>query len=392
MPPSDTGVSLSFLRQHPLLIVFLLITAGISGWFALTYVAKQTQSNERRGSGAVTVLVAEVALQNFVDQVESIGTSMANESVAITAKVTETVTRVNFEDGMFVTAGDILVELTNAEETALLSETKANVDEATRQFKRVQNLIDQKLAAETQLDVERNRMQTAQARFEGILARLDDRLIRAPFSGKLGFRNVSPGTLLSPNTPLTTLDDISSMKLDFSIPESYLATVKPGQEVLALSIAYPDRTFVGAVSTIDSRIDPTTRTVKVRAKLTNDKLLLRPGMLLTVRLIQERTEFLAIPESAVVPIQNQQFVYVVEAGKAQRREFKAGRRTPGFVEVLSGLSAGDKVITEGLIKVRPGSQVLVKNEAASTFAADEPEGPAAGGPAAGGPAAKAEGG
>jgi membrane fusion protein (multidrug efflux system) len=106
-----------------------------------------------------------------------------------------------------------------------------------------------------------------------------------------------------------------------------------------------------------------------------------------VRLIQERTEFLAIPESAVVPIQNQQFVYVVEADKAQRREFEAGRRTPGFVEVLSGLSAGDKVITEGLIKVRPGSQVLVKNEAASTFVADEPEGPAAGGPAV-----KAEGG
>lgn len=363
---------MSFLRQHPLLIVFLLIAAGISVWFVQTYLANEMQSTERREGGAVTVVVGEVALQSFVDQVESIGTALANESVAITAKVTETVTRVNFEDGMFVQAGDILVELTNAEETALLHETQANVDEATRQFKRVQNLINQKLASETQLDVERNRMQTAQARFEGILARLDDRLIRAPFSGKLGFRNVSPGTLLSPNTPLTTLDDISSIKLDFSIPESYLATVKPGQEVLALSIAYLDRTFVGSVSTIDSRVDPTTRTVKVRAKLSNDKLLLRPGMLLTVRLIQERAEFLAIPESAVVPVQNQQFVYVVEGGKAQRREFKPGRRTPGYVEVLSGLSAGEKVITEGLIKVRPGSQVRVKNEAVLTDGADEP--------------------
>tara|TARA_R110002072_G_scaffold89232_6_gene200038 strand:+ start:30019 stop:31140 length:1122 start_codon:yes stop_codon:yes gene_type:complete len=356
---------LSFLRHHPLLIICTIVVIGISAWFAQTYFANLKQATERRGGDAVSVVVAEVSLQSFVDQVESIGTALANESVAITTKVTETVTKVNFEDGMFVNAGDILVELTNAEETALLNETKANVDEATRQFERVQNLIEQRLAAETQLDVERNRMQTAQARFEGILARLDDRLIRAPFSGKLGFRNVSPGTLLSPNVPVTTLDDISSIKLDFSIPESYLASVRPGQEVLALSIAYPGQTFAGTVSTINSRIDPNTRTVKVRARLENNNLLLRPGMLLTVRLIQERKEFLALPESAVVPVQNQQFAYVVANGKAERREFTAGRRAPGFVEVLSGLEAGDRVITEGLIKIKPGSPVVVKNERAS---------------------------
>ena len=353
---------MSYIRQHPLLIAFVLVAAGISVWFAQTYTANQKQTAQGRGAGDVLVVVAAVAPHSFVDQVESIGTALANESVDITAKVTETVTRVNFEDGMYVVAGDILVELTNAEETALLNEAKANVDEATRQFARVQNLIDQKLAAQTQLDVERNRMQTAQARLEGIIARLDDRLIRAPFSGMLGFRNISPGTLLSPNTPLTTLDDISSIKLDFSIPESYLASIKSGQEVLALSIAYPGQTFVGEVATVGSRIDPITRTVKIRAKLGNDDLLLRPGMLLTVRLIQERQAFLAIPESAVVPIQNQLFAYLVEEGKAERREFFAGRRTPGFVEVISGLIAGDSVITEGLIKIRPGSSVRIKQE------------------------------
>ena len=353
---------MSFLRQHPFAIATLLVATGIFAWFLQTYFSNQLIASERRGGLAVTVVVSEVASREFIDQVESIGTSSANESVSITAKVTETVTKVNFEDGMYVKAGDILVELTNAEETALLNETKANVDEATRQFERVQNLISQKLASQTQLDVERNRMQTAQARLEGILARLDDRLIRAPFSGMLGFRNVSPGTLLTPNTPLTTLDDISSIKLDFSIPESYLASIKQGQEVLALSIAYPDRTFVGGVSTIDSRIDPTTRTVRVRARLDNKALLLRPGMLLTVRLIQQRQSYLALPESAVVPLQNQQFAYVVRDGKAMRVEFKAGRRSPGFVEVLSGLLPGDKVITEGLIKIRPGSAVQIKNE------------------------------
>lgn len=354
---------MNFLRNHPLFLIGVAVVAGLAFWFGQTYLSNQQQMSDRRGGGAVGVLVADVKPHSFVDKVESIGTALANESVAITTKVTETVTKVNFEDGMYVEAGDILVELTNSEETAMLSEASANVAEATRQFERVQNLIQQKLASETQLDVERNRMQTAKARYEGIVARLDDRLIRAPFSGKLGFRNVSPGTLLSPNVPLTTLDDISSIKLDFSIPESYLSVIKPGQDVLAKSIAYPDRTFVGVVTTIDSRINPTTRTMKVRARLDNEDFLIRPGMLLTVQLIQEREQHLAIPESAVVPVQNQQFAYVIRDGKAERREFQAGRRTPGFVEVLSGLEAGDQVITEGIIKIRPGSPVKVKGVA-----------------------------
>jgi membrane fusion protein (multidrug efflux system) len=350
-----------YLRHHTLLIIAAVVVLGISAWSVETYISNQNQSKERRGGGAVAVVAAEVSLQEFIDQVESIGTALANESVSITAKVTETVTKVNFEDGMYVKAGDVLVELTNAEETAMLNETKANVAEATRQFERVQNLIKQKLAAETQLDVERARMQTAEARLDVILARLDDRLIRAPFSGKLGFRNVSPGTLLSPNVSLTTLDDISSIKLDFTLPESYLAAIEPGQEVIALSIAYPGLSFIGSVTTIDSRIDPNTRTIKVRAKLNNDELLLRPGMLLTVRLIQERQQFLAIPESAVMPVQNKQFAYLIIDGKAERREFEEGRRIPGFVEVRSGLKAGEQVITEGVIKIRPGSTVRVKN-------------------------------
>lgn len=333
---------------------------AMAGLFLNTYL-ENASGNDRPRGGDVAVVVAPVAPQDFVDQVESIGTALANESVAITAKVTETVTRVNFEDGDYVEEGDILVELTNAEETALLNEAKANVAEATRQFERVENLIKQKLAAETQLDVERNRMQTAEARYEGIVARLDDRLIRAPFSGKLGFRNVSPGTLLTPNIPLTTLDDISSIKLEFSIPESFLATVAVGQEVQAKSVAYPGKQFTGELVTIGSRVDPNTRTITLRAELDNPDLLLRPGMLLNVLLIQNRQRYLAMPEAAVIPVQNKQFAYTVIDGKAERKEFQAGRRVPGFVEVLDGFEAGDLVVTEGIIKLRPGIGVKILN-------------------------------
>ena len=348
-----------FIRNHPIVIVFAIAALVLVGLFLNTYSNNQAQNARPFGGGAVPVVVTQVKPQSFVDQVESIGTALANESVAITAKVTETVTRVNFEDGDYVNAGDILVELTNAEETALLNEAKANVAEATRQFERVENLIAQQLASETQLDVERNRMETAKARYEGIVARLDDRLIRAPFSGKLGFRDVSPGTLLTPNVPLTTLDDISSIKLEFSIPESFLATVSRGQEVVARSIAYPDKTFKGQVVTVGSRVDPNTRTIALRAQLANEELLLRPGMLLNVMLIQDVQEYLAIPESAVIPVQDKQFAYTVVDGKAERKEFVAGRRVPGFVEVLEGFEKGDDVVTEGIIKLRPGSRVEI---------------------------------
>lgn len=349
-----------FIRNHPILLVAITVIVLVAGLFVNTYFDNNAQSKRPRG-GAVPVVVSQVVPQSFVDQVESIGTALANESVSITAKVTETVTKVNFEDGDYVDAGDILVELTNAEETALLNEAKANVAEATRQFERVENLIAQQLASETQLDVERNRKQTAEARLEGILARLNDRLIRAPFSGKLGFRNVSPGTLLTPNVALTTLDDISSIKLEFSIPESFLATVANGQEVIAASVAYPNRKFKGSVVTIGSRVDPNTRTIALRAELGNEELLLRPGMLLNVTLVQNRQEYLAIPESAVIPVQDKQFAYTVIDGKAERREFRAGRRVPGFVEVIEGFNPGDTVVTEGIIKLRPGSPVELIN-------------------------------
>ena len=346
---------------HPIFISFCALILAIAGFAARNYEQQQGQHAGRGwGDGAIVVITSAVVMGVIVDEVESIGTTRANESISITSKVTDTVRKVNFEDGMYVNAGQILIELTNSEETALLAEAQASVDESSRQFRRVQNLIDQKLASETQLDVEKARMQTALARLDAIIARLDDRLIKAPFSGVLGFRNVSPGTLLGPTTVVTTLDDISVIKLDFSIPENYLAVLEKGQEVVAKSAAYPDEVFAGVVQTINSRVDPITRSVSIRAELDNEEKLLRPGMLLTVSLVRSRNSALVIPEEAVIPVQNQQFVYVVQDGTAQRIQIEAGRRRPGLVEVISGLDEGQQVITQGVIKVRPGSKVTIK--------------------------------
>lgn len=354
---------MQFIKRHPVLLTFIALVAVVVGLFARTYIENKNQSAQGRWGGDTTVVVtAPARMTTIVDEVESIGTAKANESVSLTSKVTETVSKVNFEDGMSVEAGQILVELTNTEETAQLAEAQASVDEATRQFNRVQNLIAQNLASATQLDIEQARMQTSRARLEAIVARLDDRLIRAPFSGVLGFRSVSQGTLLSPGKIVTTLDDISIIKLDFSIPESFLAVLSEGQEVIATSLAYPDRTFNGTVEVINSRVDPVTRSITIRAHLNNDARLLRPGMLLTVKLVRNRSAALVVPEEAILPIQDKQYVYVVQENTAQRVEVKAGRRRPGIVEILSGLEEGQMVITQGVIKIRPGSKVRIKGE------------------------------
>lgn len=304
-------------------------------------------------------------MEEYVEQIEAIGTTRANESVDITAKVTETVSKVNFEDGMVVDKGRILVELTNAEETAQLSEAQATVDETALQYQRVQDLIRQNLASRVQLDEEKARHKTALARLDAILARLDDRLIRTPFAGVLGFRFVSPGTLVTINTVITTLDDISSIKLDFTVPEIYLSVLRPGLEVFARSDAFPGRIFKGKVSSISSRVDQITRSVLVRAIIPNKDRSIRPGMLMKVNLIRSTDKVKVVPEESLVPIGDKQYVFRVNAdNRVDRVAVDIGRRRPGTVEIVSGLQLGALVVTEGVIRLRPDSKVKLKTQPA----------------------------
>jgi membrane fusion protein (multidrug efflux system) len=191
-----------------------------------------------------------------------------------------------------------------------------------------------------------------------VLARLSDRLILAPFAGVLGFRQVSPGTLLQPNTAITTLDDISTIKLDFTVPETFLGAVTPGARVLARAASYPEREFEGEVRTVGSRVDPVTRAIQVRAHVANDDRALRPGMLLTVRIVMAERLSLVVPENAVYQIQDRHYVYVVgDDLVARERQIEAGERRFGIVEVIGGLEEDELVVTEGIVKLRDGATV-----------------------------------
>ena len=232
--------------------------------------------------------------------------------------------------------------------------------DAQTQFNRFNDLLVNKSVPQSQVDEAEAKYNAAQARYQSIIARLQDRLVRAPFSGLLGFREVSAGSLLTPTTPITTLDDISTIKLDFSIPEVHLSLVEPGMALVAESRAYPDLEFPATVRTIGSRIDEVTRAATIRALINNDDLLLRQGMLMTVRLTTAERHALMVPEIALLQRADQVFVYVVgDDNTARLQVIDSGLRKDGWVEVLDGLSSGQDVITEGVIKVRADAQVRV---------------------------------
>lgn len=320
------------------------------------------------------VTVGRARRDSIYDVVEALGTALANESVTLTAKVTDTVRRVNFEDGDYVEAGAVLIELTNQEEEALLAEARANLDDAESQLRRLQDLSARGLTSASELDVARSRAAATQARLNSIVARLRDRLILAPFSGMLGFRQVSPGTMLTPNTAITSIDDISVIKLDFTVPETFVGAMAPGARIVAKSVSFPGRDFVGTVRTVGSRVDPVTRAITVRAHIDNEDRALHPGMLLTVEVVTAERTALVVDEGSVFQVQNRAYVYRVDGDTVHQQEIDVGGRRFGIVEVLGGLQEGDLIVTEGIIKLREGARV--RYEAAEAAVSESSQGSA----------------
>jgi membrane fusion protein (multidrug efflux system) len=348
-----------FIKISPLLIGVVALAAF------LVYINLPQQAQQqggRPGGGKTPVTVTEASNQAFPIIVEALGTAVANESVNITAQQAEIVEKIAFDDGDVVDANQLLVELNNRAELARVSELEVNLDEANRQLKRIKNLANQSAASEQLLDEQQARVKALGAQLDVAQSNLEELIIRAPFGGRLGKRMVSLGSLVRPGDVITTLDDLSIVKVDFSISEVHLASVSTGQTIYASSVAYPGELFTGQITNIDSRIDPVTRSIQVRAQLPNDEMKMRPGMLLQINLEKRVLDALVIPESALVPEGDSQFVFLVNGDeKAMKTLVTVGERKPGLVQILDGLSVGDKVITEGTLRVRNGSDVRILN-------------------------------
>lgn len=331
-------------------VVVFLFSAGCSD--------DESAGSSPGGFGGPPLVVTETAtVRSIADIVEAIGTTQANESVTITAKVTDSIRHVRFDDGDFVQEGDVLVELTNEEQTALLQEEEAGRQDAQNQYDRLKDLLEQRSIPVSDVDEAQARLSAARARYQAVVARLDDRLIRAPFAGLLGFREVSAGTLITPGTPITTLDDISVIKLDFALPEVHLGVVHPGLSLTAASAAFPGRSFAATVRTVGSRVNPVTRAVTVRAHIDNPDALLRPGMLMTVKLTTASRKALMVPETALLQRGMETFVYAVTDGRAVMTTIDLGIRRDGWAEARTGITPGQEVIVEGVMKARDGGPV-----------------------------------
>lgn len=315
------------------------------------------------GGRGQTVSEAVVGARSFTDEIRVLGAARGRRSVNITSSTSELITRVLFTDGQRVAAGAPLVELQAREEDAGIIEARAQVAQAQRQYDRYKTLADRGIAPRVTAEDAETSLATARASLNAAQARRGDRLIRAPFAGVLGLSSVTAGTLVNPGGIITTLDDIDVVRVDFPVPERYLGVLQAGAPITATIDAYANQVFTGRVALIDTRINEQTRAVTARAEIPNPGGRIRPGMAVRVAVQQGQRTAPAAPEAAVQYEGDGAFVYRIaksdKGSTAQRVEVETGSVEGGFVEIVSGLSVGDRIVGSGLNRIQPGAPVSV---------------------------------
>lgn len=316
-----------------------------------------------RGAPAVQVDAVEVAPKVFSSRIEALGTLEPRERVVLTANAADRVTGVYFEDGQRVAQGKVLMTLVNEEENALLESARATEANARLVYERNQRLASGEAIAQLELERSKSSYEAAVANVGAIQARLRDRVLVAPFSGVLGFRQISLGAYVSPGQAVATLIDDSQMRLEFGVPSIYLTSLRPGLEIKATTKDLPGRIFVGKLTSIDNAVDPITLAVKVRATLPNPDGALKAGTSMSVELTSQPRTSLSVSEISVVAEGAKNFVFVVDQSQepaiVHKVEVTLGTRERGVVEVLAGLESGDLVVTDGVLKVRPNGPVRI---------------------------------
>ncbi len=354
---------------------FIIAAACLVGLMVLAAVLKVTLADDNKGGaggpgrggpgGGRGQAVAEAVAtpREFADQIRVLGVARSKRSVNITSNTTELITRVMFTDGQRVAAGAPLVELQAREEDADLIQARAQLAQAQREYDRFKILAERGVAPRVTAEQAETALQSARAAVAASEARRGDRVLRAPFAGVLGLTTVTPGTLISPGSVITTLDDTSSVRVDFPLPERYLGVLQVGTPLIATADAYAGESFNGRIALLDTRVNEQTRAVIARAEFANPGARIRPGMMMRVAVQQGRRQSLSVPEAAVQYEGQGAFVYRIARGEkgatAQRVEVQTGAVEGGFVEILSGLDNNDRVVASGLNRIQPGAPVTV---------------------------------
>jgi membrane fusion protein (multidrug efflux system) len=323
-------------------------------------------SAQPSGRPAVPVEAAKVATGTLSERVTAVGSLSSNESVIVRPEIAGRVVEIGFQEGQPVKKGDLLIKLDDSLNRAELAEAEARLELAKRNFKRIDELYSGKVATARSLDEARSNLDVGTAAVELAKVKLAKTRIIAPFDGIAGLRQVSVGDYVTAGEDLFNLEEIDPVKANFRVAEKFLSAIRTGQAIEITVDAYPGRSFKGEVYAIDPRIDAAGRSVVIRARVDNSERLLRPGLFARVTLILDlKTNALTVPEQAIVPRGDDQFVYRVIDGKAKQTKVMIGTRRDGRVEIVEGLSVDDVVVTAGQQKIRDGASVRVINDAAS---------------------------
>jgi len=348
----------------------VLAAAGAGFWFgaqrarsgAADNSVAMTQPKGAAGSGGapMTVEAAKVARQPLPQTITAVGSLRSDESVTLRPEVAGRVNAILFKEGQNVRQGMTLVRLDPAINAAEVQQAKANLVLAKSKYDRAVELSQRNFISGQAKDEAENNLRVAEAAVALVEARLAKTEIKAPFSGVIGLRVVSVGDYVKEGADMVNLESIDPLKVDFRVPETYMRQVQPGQTLTVTLDALPGRKFDGKVLAVNPLIDAAGRSVVIRAIVRNADTSLRPGMFTRVNLItKDQQDALVIPEQAIVPQGDEQFVFRIVDGKAARVRVDIGQRRDGKVEVLKGLDLNDMVVTAGQLKLREGMPVTI---------------------------------
>jgi len=310
------------------------------------------------GNRQVTVETIVAETTELESTVDAVGTVLADASAVLRAEVPGQIVERHFEEGQQASKGDRLFSIEATVLEAEVNEARANVEQSEAAYKRAQELVKSQLISATDFDTARANYNVSVARLHSAESRLSKTVIRAPFDGFIGLRRINVGDYATIGQELVNVVRLDPLRVDFSVPETLLARVRPGQTIAVTVGAFRDEVFEGVVTAIDPQIDVAGHSMAVRARLPNTDLKLRPGLFAQVAVrLAVNPKALLVPEEAIWPIGNDKILYIVEDGVANQRVVTIGDRTPGFVEIVAGLSAGEELVVAGQMKLYPGASV-----------------------------------
>lgn len=334
-----------------------LFVPDSSGPTARTPAANAAGTTTERG---IAVEAQRVSISDVIEDIHAVGTLRPNESLFVAPEIAGRVAKIHFNEGEKVKAGDVLVELDSAILRAEMAKAKSDLTLAKANYDRASTLASQGNASLRARDEGQAAFLAAQANLTLAEARLQKATLTAPLGGMVGLRTVSVGAFISPGDKLVELSDVDTLKVDFRVPELHLAILRTGQSIRITADAIPNREFEGTIYAIDPTVDINGRAIRLRARVPNPDGALSPGLFARVKIIvEQRAGAIMVSESALFPESGKIWVYRIVAGKAQRAEVTVGQRQPGSVEIRSGLTADDMVVTAGHQRLRNGATVAV---------------------------------